>query len=111
MAGYNERFNFSMTIATNTVSGMNCTAAYRDAYEMRPGAMYNDRYYDDAVCTIYDEIIQILTDGGEPRLNCSHPAHTSVSRIEKFAKTASTSNYSCSWDAADHPTVDHASEP
>lgn len=100
MAGYNQRFNVSLTIATNSVSGMNCSAAYRDVYRIRPGAMYSDSFYDDATCAIYDEIIQTLTNGTESRLNCSHERHGfRLKPRQAPAGILPTSDYKCSWVA------------
>jgi hypothetical protein len=71
-SGINLRYNFSMSIASNSVGGMNCSAAYRRTHPTAGvGGMYNQAYYTEAVCHITDAVIQAVNpDGKQPRLTC-----------------------------------------
>jgi hypothetical protein len=50
---------------------MNCSAEYRKAYPITPGSPYNEGFYEDASCKVYDAVLQAITSNGVPRLNCS----------------------------------------
>jgi hypothetical protein len=39
-SGYNARFNFSLSVASNSVSPMNCSQAYKNAHPVSIGAIY-----------------------------------------------------------------------
>jgi len=72
LACYNTRFDFGISIATTSVSGMNCSREYREEYPVVPGSVYNQRYYeDDVTCRVYDAVLQVVTDGTAERLNCT----------------------------------------
>ena len=39
------------------------TREYRETYPLRAGTMYVDNFYFDAGCPIYDEVLQVVTNG------------------------------------------------
>jgi hypothetical protein len=120
ITGYNQNNfqNFSLTLASNSVSGMNCTAGYRMLYPAYAGEMYMDAYFDDAACVLYDQVLQVLSNNSVPRLNCTRPSAlhgggasgcgANSAKQEACApaerggavgksRRLSTSNYSCAW--------------
>lgn len=65
MAGYNLKYGFGFAVATNGIVGMNCTMAYAGNWSSW------EVFFNDAVCELYDDAIQLVTNGTAPRLNCS----------------------------------------
>jgi len=70
--GFNPRFNFSFVLGVNSVAGMNCTREYRETYPLRAGTMYVDNFYYDAGCPIYNEVLQVVTNGTAYGWPCAH---------------------------------------
>merc|ERR1711971_1119277 len=96
VSAYSERYDFSMVMAADAVSGMNCTPEYRERYPLNIAQMYNDRYYDETACQVFGEVVNFLSNGTEPHIECS----TGSMHI---AAKSSTSNFSCVWDALPKP--------
>ena len=69
--GFNPIYNFSLALASNSVSGMNCSEEYRELFPQRVGSQYSDNFFETTSCIVYDTIIQTLTNGTAPQLNCS----------------------------------------
>lgn len=119
-SGYNALFNFSMSIAVNSVAPLNCSTAYKQSHPATVGSMYSQTFYMKAVCIAYDEILQALSSGKAPRLSCTSELdqadlrsmsaqfmdleHSFKMRHSKFLDSnldtynPTTSNYSCSFN-------------
>merc|ERR1719272_1929845 len=69
--GFNPTYNFSLALGTNSVSGMNCSDEYRQLFPQRVGGQYSDTFFDETSCIVYDAIIQVVSNGTAPHLNCS----------------------------------------
>ena len=95
-SGFNALYNFSMSVASNSVAGMNCSAAYRARYPVSVGAMYNQGYYTDATCALYDVVLQALSGGKAPRLVCPSIHDVGTGSAGAGSDTLSaTSDYTC----------------
>eukprot|EP00040_Diaphanoeca_grandis_P044761 m.13476 g.13476 ORF g.13476 m.13476 type:complete len:492 (-) comp9745_c0_seq1:116-1591(-) len=86
-AGYNLKFNFTVCIATSSVSGLNCSKEYRDKYPIPPGSVYAETFYDDVVCEVFDSVFQAMTNGSIEHLECNKPP-----------KHHDNYTYTCVWD-------------
>lgn len=91
--GFNPIFNFSISLGANSVMGANCSEEYRARYPVYAGMMYQDSFYFDAACVVYDAVLQALTGAAVPRLNCTATANTR----RRLHHGSATSNYSCEW--------------
>jgi hypothetical protein len=103
MSGYNQRFNFSISIATNADKGLNCSDDYRRMFPIDvESPMYAESFYNDGVCRVYDAAIQALSPSPVPRLPCGVAALARLrkSRLEQlhYRHHEYTSNYTCEWD-------------
>ena len=92
--GFNHVHNFSISFATNTVSGQNCTHEYREAYPRKIGELYDQTPYFDVSCYVMDAVIQALSPSSPP-LNCS--ALGKKGSAARHRKPAGLSNYTCRW--------------
>ena len=61
--GYNPAYEYGITIAMNSIGGMNCDLKGNDF-------MKNYKEEDEPSCLIFDLANQFLSNGTSPRLKC-----------------------------------------
>eukprot|EP00038_Savillea_parva_P026358 m.53450 g.53450 ORF g.53450 m.53450 type:complete len:533 (+) comp7460_c0_seq1:95-1693(+) len=61
-AGYNKQWDFGIAFAVGAVTGINCSL---------PDVLTNGNAWQDALCPVYDLVLQHASDGTAPRLDCT----------------------------------------
>ena len=66
MTGFNTKYKFGISFVTNSASSMNCSLPFNRT--VREGSQ---NFFIDALCPVYDQVLNIVSNGTAPRLNCS----------------------------------------
>ena len=62
---YNPKWDFGIAFAVGAATGINCSL---------PDALTNGNAWQDALCPVYDLVLQHASGGAAPRLNCTWQA-------------------------------------